>query len=110
MEGINMIEYTKIGEQEGYEREVASLEWIEAKGNMSLPFMQGEGIKSAIKEFRIPKVSHIAIHGGIMCHKNEENFTVGLYGVRARYKNETREIYFADSGSFITPIGFAVIS
>jgi len=109
-----MIEYTKISAVEGYtpeeiEQEVSRLEWIKTSPKMELPFMQGEGIKSVIKEFKIPKVSHIAIHGGITCHLNEENFTAGLYGVRAHYGKETREIYFADAGSHITPLGSKVI-
>ena len=109
------MEYTIISAEEGYlpeeiEQEVNTLKWIEAKPKMSLPFMQGQGIQSIIKEFRIPKVSHIAIHGGITCHKNDENFTAGVYGIRAHYKNETREIYFADSGSHITPLGSKVIA
>ena len=108
------IEYTQIGKEGGYlpediDQESARLEWIEAKGTMTLPFMQGEAIKSIVKGFRIPKVSHIAIHGGITCHKNEENFTAGLYGVRAKYSNGRREVYFADEGGVIVPLGSKLI-
>ena len=71
------------------------LEWqvIPQDGTLTLPLMPGEGIASAIRELRLPKVSHVAV--------SNEMAPYGLYGVRARYKNGVAYVYLCDEGSNI---------
>jgi hypothetical protein len=73
------------------------LEWItlpkDGKG-LTLPMCQGEAIKAAIKELRIPKVSHIAWNGVY-------GSGYGVYGIRGHYKNGAAEIFILDEGSRI---------
>lgn len=52
--------------------------------------MPGEGIKAAIKELKIPKVSHVAA--------SHELAPYGLMGIKAHYKNGDATIYLADEG------------
>ena len=71
-----------------------SLEW------QALPIecgmLPGEGIKHAIREFRMPKVSHVAI--------SHELAPYGLYGIRAHYSNGDAQIYILDRGSDLLPL------
>lgn len=76
-------------------RAIEGLTWEEVHEGMSLPMAQGEGLKSCIKELRIPKVTHVAYMGVILGH-------YGFYGVRGHYKNGTAEVYLMDSGCSIT--------
>ena len=63
----------------------------------SLPMMPGEGIKAAIKEFRIPKVDAISYD----CH---ELAPFGLCGISGHYKNADVKIYIVDEGSHLMPL------
>ena len=108
------MDYFKNAEKEGYSQAdinagIAGLKWEETSKNMQLPFMQGMGIKAAIKEFKIPKISHVAYQGGVVCRGKAETFTAGLYGLRAHYANGTREIYLADDGLSITPVAAKLV-
>lgn len=108
------LNWTKIGTEYHESKEavintIEGLEWIDIIENMylskqdhgiTLPFTQGEGIKSAIKEFKIPKVSHIAYNGMF----NHCGNTLGLYGIYGHYKNADVKLYFVDSGDCLTPI------
>lgn len=58
--------------------------------------MPGEGIKHAIRSFRIPKVSHVAI--------SHELAPYGLYGIRGHYPNGSAQIYILDRGSDIVTL------
>ncbi len=90
--------YTKVGKPEAtpdqIDKAIDTLEWIEPKG--SQPMAQGMAISEVIIECRIPKVSHIAIHGLISgCHPENP---YGFYGIKAQYKNGKACIYMMDTG------------
>jgi hypothetical protein len=80
------------------ESAIASITWqeIPKHGSISLPAMQGEGIKAAIREFRIPKVSHIAYSNDLAPY--------GLLAIRGHYANGTAEIFIADLGTHLVPV------
>ena len=78
------------------QQQMDSVEWIELKKGDKLPLGQGMAIQGTIKEFKIPKVSHVAIHG------NLDN--LGFYGIRGHYKNGVFNIFIADNGCEIIPI------
>ncbi len=81
-------------------RAIGWIEWIavpkENEPALSLPMMQGEGLKQAIKEYRIPKVSHVGY--------SSELAPYGLLAIRGHYKSETVEIYVIDCGSEIMAV------
>lgn len=91
--------WTQNGEKEGFERSkieaaIFSLEWQALP--VELGMMPGEGIKAAIKELRIPRVSHVAV--------SSELAPYGFYGIRAQYSNGRAEIFIADMGTYLCPI------
>jgi hypothetical protein len=64
---------------------------------LSVGMMPGEGIKAAIRELRLPKVTHIAISAALA--------PFGLYGMRAHYKGDQQvDVWVVDDGCGITPI------
>jgi len=67
------------------------LSWQEFVVGMEMPMMQGLGIQAAIKELRLPKVSHIA--------DSNEMAPYGLYGIRCHYRNGMAQVYICDEGS-----------
>ena len=75
---------------------ITDLDWQPLKGGLSVAMMPGEGIKSCIKELKIPKVSHIAI--------SHELAPYGLYGIRGHYKNGDAQIYVVDEGCSIVVV------
>ena len=85
--------YTE-GKQDAISRHIDGMEWQEVPCTVGMA--PGEGIKEAIKELRIPKVSHIAI--------SLKMAPLGLYGVRGHYKNGMAQVYMVDSGDVLTPI------
>jgi len=86
-----------IGTDEEYiKNQIDSLEWVELKKGDRLPLGQGMAIQGTIDEFKIPNVSHVAIHG------NLDN--LGFYGIRGHYKNGTFNIFIVDTGTAIIPI------
>lgn len=92
------IEYTETPEQKKrIEGAISRAEWLDLKDGLSVGLMPGMGIKGAIKEFRIPKVSHVAILHDLAPY--------GLYGIRGHYKNGEVDIFFVDEGTSIVPIG-----
>jgi len=104
---MEQIYYTKTGaehngtdkQKEKLARTIKGLEWLEmpkAGESLSLPMMPGEGIKAMIKEFRIPKVSHIAI--------SHEMAPYGFYGIRGHYKNADVDIFVIDEGTLLVPV------
>ncbi len=62
----------------------------------SMGFSQGYAIKEIIKEFKIPKASHIA--------DSHELAPYGLLGIRAHYTNADVDLFFVDDGIGATPI------
>ena len=75
------------------------LDWLEMPKHgesLSLPMMPGEGIKAMIKEFGIPKVSHMAI--------SHDMAPYGFYGIRGHYKNADVDIFVIDEGSILVPV------
>ncbi len=99
-------DYTKIGESEGFSRETVDkgiatvTEWIGVPSK-NIPMMQGMAIQEFIKQFRVPKVSDIAVFGGI---RDGAGNDLGLYGIKAHYKSEDVTFYIADFGTHITPV------
>jgi hypothetical protein len=64
---------------------------------LKLGMMQGMGIKAAIKQYRIPNVSHIAV--------STAGAPYGLYGIRGNYiKDGPIDIWFMDDGVSLTTI------
>lgn len=90
--------WTQVGREhtEGKRKELSEmfnrLEWQAIPCEMAA--MPGEGIKAAIKELKIPKVSHVAA--------SHELAPYGLMGIRAHYKNGDARIYLVDEGVGIT--------
>lgn len=79
-------------------RAINSLEWCEIPrgGSISAPAMQGLNISAAIKDLKIPRVSHVAW--------SHELAPYGFYGIRGHYANGDAEIYIMDSGTVLTPV------
>lgn len=94
-----MRNWTQIGQAEGFskgriEAAILNMEWTTIPKTM--PMSQGLGIKAAIKELRIPKVSHIA--------DSNQLAPYGFYGIRAHYANGDADIYIVDRGSDLIPV------
>jgi len=68
-----------------------SLTWQSIKGGLDMPALPGLGIKAAIKELRLPKVSHVADSAALAPY--------GLYGIRANYKDGRADVYLMDLGT-----------
>ena len=98
----NKIDWFSVGLEyrEGREERVLGIlqnvNWLEAVEGLEVAMMPGEGIKAAIKEFKIPRVSHIAI--------SHEFAPYGLYGIRGHYKGKEIDIFMVDTGTCLTPI------
>ena len=92
--------WTNVGKEhtEGKEVELNEIfnrmEWHELPYTMGA--MPGMGIKEAIKQFKIPKVSHVAT--------SNELAPYGLLGIKAQYKNGNAIIYLVDEGIGVVPI------
>ena len=83
------------------ERAIAGLEWMKPKrdgddGVWTLAMGPGEGIKVMIKQLRIPKVYELAVSRDLAPY--------GLYGIKARYKNGSAEIFAVDTGVAIVMV------
>lgn len=93
--------WTQVGEEETqgkrtrYARMIERLKW-QALPLKKVGMMPAECIKTAIRELRLPKVSHIAI--------TNEAAPYGLYGIRAHYSNGMAQVYILDRGSDALPI------
>jgi hypothetical protein len=75
---------------------IAKLEWQAVEVAGKLPFSQGFAIQAAIKQFRIPKVSHVA-YNGVM--NLGEDAVYGVYGVEGHYSNARVRAYILDRGT-----------
>lgn len=80
------------------ERAITSIEWLEIPkgGTLEAPMMPGEGIKAAIQQLRIPKVSHVAW--------SSELAPYGFYAIRGHYANGDAEVYIVDMGTHLVPV------
>ena|SRR5271156_1972938 len=80
------------------ERAIEAIQWREIPkvGTLEAPFMPGEGIKAAVKQLRIPKVSHVAWTNRLAPY--------GFYGIRGHYKNGQAEIFIVDTGCELVPV------
>lgn len=88
--------------QRSVENKIKNLRWrtIPTDGSrMDLPFSPGEAIKTAIKEFGLPKVSAIAIDSF-----SRPEFYPSFYGIESNYKNGRARLYLLDDGVTLTPL------
>jgi|SRR5208283_3048140 len=89
--------WTEVGKEYDHEviiRTIDSLEWKALP--LTLDFMNGEGIKAAIKGFRIAKVSHVATSPAMA--------PCGFFGIRGHFANGDAEFYLIDEGSELVPV------
>ena len=85
------------GNQERIINICESAEWTHIpKEGITIAMMPALGIEGVIKEFKIPKVSHIAILRDLA--------PFGLYGIRGHYKNGDADIFVVDEGDHISPL------
>ena len=70
------------------------LNWLTPPCDM--PMAPGEGIKGAIKELTIPRVSRVAY--------SHELAPYGLLGIEGNYKNGRVQIYLVDEGDSVVPL------
>lgn len=79
-------------------RAINGLKWQEIPkgGTISAPAMQGLNISAAIKDLKIPKVSHVAWSPALAPY--------GFYGIRGHYANGDAEVYIMDTGTLLTPV------
>lgn len=64
---------------------------------LTVAMLPGDSIKEAIKQLRLPRVSHVAISAACSPY--------GLYGIRAHYKgDQTVDVFIMDTGDACTPI------
>jgi hypothetical protein len=89
--------YTATAEQRAnLESIIASMTWLDVDSTPTLPLCPGMAIKTAIKEFRIPKVSKVA-HDGLL-----GNYAV--LGIEGNYSEGAVRIFLLDRGSDLMPI------
>ncbi len=94
-------EYNETDEQKTRLKNIfATEEWQEIGSGITVGAMPGLTIKEIIREFKIPKVSHIAI--------SRTMSPLGLYGIRGHYKNGTVNLWVVDSGDVSTPVACEV--
>lgn len=95
--------WTKVGEEHSRGNEARlgrildGLEWkeIQPAGNTEA-MMPALGIMSAIRELKLPRVTHYAISNQLA--------PFGFYGIRAHYKNGRADVYVVDEGSQLVPL------
>jgi hypothetical protein len=93
--------WTKVGadhSRTAVERAILTLEWreIPKEGTLEAPMGPGEGIKAAIRELKIPRVSHVAW--------SNQMAPYGFYGIRGHYPNGDAEVYIVDEGTHLSPV------
>jgi len=100
------LDWTKVGEEftkdhhEKYETIFNGLQWKKAVNGTSEAMMPAMGINEAVKQLRIPKVSHYVI--------SRECAPCGLYGIRGHYKNTDVDVFIIDTGCELMPIAMNV--
>ena len=88
-------EYSK-GKEDEVKEIVLSAEWEETTKGKDYPMGQGMCVQEAIKELKIPKVSHVSLYNSFC--------GLGFYGIRGTYKNNVVDIFILDQGSIASPI------
>lgn len=78
----------------GISAAIEALSWVDAR--IELPMIPALGIRAAISELQIPKVSLVAV--------SDELAPYGLYGIEGHYTNGRARVYVIDLGSEITPV------
>ncbi len=92
--------WTKVGEEhtKGKQDQIAKIiermQWQPIPCEMGI--MPGEGIKAAIKQLRIPKVTRVAV--------SSEMAPYGFLGIEGNYTNGRARICLVDEGIGVTPI------
>jgi len=76
---------------------IKRLTWRDVAERRQEGAMQAMGISEAIKQLRLPKVSHYAADGCVFG-------SYGLYGIRAHYSNGSAEVYVLDYGTGLMPV------
>ena len=101
--------YTQVGkeyEKEDIDNSITQTDWEDFR-KTDLPFVQGECLKTVIKECNIPlsKISRMSLHGVI-------NGNHGFYSLDVAYKNGQAQIYIADNGcsSCVVASDFAAVT
>jgi hypothetical protein len=85
-------------EEEKQARIIRAIEFMEWHNlGESIGMMQGMGINSAIRAYRIPKVSRVGESWALAPY--------GLYAITGHWADGTRTIYFIDDGLALTPVG-----
>ena len=75
---------------------INQLEWQKIDKSVTVAMGPGIAIKEIVKEFHIPKVSHIATNGFLN--------GLAMYGIRGHYVNGIYNIIMFDAGVMIIPI------
>lgn len=95
--------YTNVGkpfiEPDAIKTAVLAIEWKEAP--ITMGFSQGYAIREAIKEFKVPDVSHVGESIALAKY--------GFYGIRGHYSNGIVQLYFLDIGTAIVPVATELI-
>jgi len=113
MEATVRIDWTEIGKARGQSETkkqraqirgaMEAIEWQEIPtdgASLEMGFMPGEGIKAAIRQLRLPDVSHVAT--------SSELAPYGLLGIRTHYNNADVDVFIVDRGSDMFPVCMAV--
>jgi len=90
--------FTK-GKENRIKQSALTVEWkeIPADGTpLTLPFLSGDSIKTMIREFEMPNVSHVGLSDAMAPN--------GLIAARAHYKSQEVEVYAIDTGTHVIPL------
>ena len=83
------------GAQDRIRAAAAALEW-RALPIEGAPMMPAEGIKAAIRELRLPRVS--------LAGWSSELAPYGFYGIEANYSNGRVQVFIVDRGTDLVPV------
>jgi len=113
MKSTVRIDWTEIGKSRGQSETkeqrdrirgaMKVMDWLEIPtdgASLEMAFMPGEGIKAAMRQLRLPDVSHVAT--------SNELAPYGFLGVRTHYKNADVDVFIVDRGSDMFPVCMAV--
>lgn len=84
--------------RESVENAAKRMKWLTVPedGHLTLAAMPGMAINAVITEFRIPKVTKVAVSHALAPY--------GLYGIEGNYSNGRARIFVIDTGSGVTPV------
>ncbi len=101
-------EYVQRIGKDDIEKTIDELDWqdVPEGGKLTLPFIPGEAINTAIAEFDIPKVSKVALGSFELPAPDAEGdgFYPGFYGIEGNYKNGRARVFVLDTGTVLVPI------